>query len=634
MISHILAVFPRVIVIPFGAILMIAPTAATITPDTPLLLSDAKLAHIHKLEAEDPLMRDLLVEIRKAAQTNQNLPPNTHLSEMKPGTRDMLGQSRAAASRIIASAFAYRLDADPRHLETARRDLLNVCRFPDWDPAHFLDTAEMGFGVALGYTWLRHDLPAEDAATIRTALYQNLLRHAPAAYNREGRGSLKWKAFGNGDTATNNWNFVCNAGFVAAALSLKNEHPQLAALVFAGARDSLPKAMVNYAPDGAWPEGPTYWSYGTTYLVNTLAILEEASENISWISNQPGFDHTLFYALQVFGPSGLAFNFADSNPRLDHSMPVSTYTWLSKHFNHPQILPEARRLLSTRVHSATPENTTAMRRGLSGRPLVFNALFFPEKTTHPSPALPLDAHFRGKADFAVLRSHASDANALWIAVKGGRNDVPHSHLDLGSFVLDAGGVRWALDLGQESYRLPKYFDYREGGQRWKYYRLNNHSHNTLTLGNRLQSPTANAPITHFENSPQNALITVDLTNAYPKVSSKILRHVSMPGRTAILIEDEIKGLLAGESLTWRMLTPAKITLSADARTAILAQDGKRLRAILSGPDEIKFNTSPARPLTKEEIQNDGITVLSATVIPDSPDVRLAVRFELNPESEN
>ena len=56
--------------------------------------------------------------------------------------------------------------------------------------------------------------------------------------------------------------------------------------------------------------------------------------------------------------------------------------------------------------------------------------------------------------------------------------------------LTADGVRWATDLGPDDYNLPGYFDTKKGtaSPRWKYYRLNNRSHNTLTPGDALHFP--------------------------------------------------------------------------------------------------------------------------------------------------
>ena len=57
----------------------------------------------------------------------------------------------------------------------------------------------------------------------------------------------------------------------------------------------------------------------------------------------------------------------------------------------------------------------------------------------------------------VAYSYFPNKEALFLAAKGGLNRGYHSHLDLGSFVLDAFGQRWAEDLGPEDYGLPGYF---------------------------------------------------------------------------------------------------------------------------------------------------------------------------------
>ena len=54
----------------------------------------------------------------------------------------------------------------------------------------------------------------------------------------------------------------------------------------------------------------------------------------------------------------------------------------------------------------------------------------------------------------------TNPQALFVGFKAGDNKANHSHLDLGSFVFDAAGVRWAMDLGADDYNLPGYF----GGQ--------------------------------------------------------------------------------------------------------------------------------------------------------------------------
>ena len=44
----------------------------------------------------------------------------------------------------------------------------------------------------------------------------------------------------------------------------------------------------------------------------------------------------------------------------------------------------------------------------------------------------------------------------------------HSNLDIGTFVLDAFGERWVVDLGADDYNLPGYFETGGRGRRWTY----------------------------------------------------------------------------------------------------------------------------------------------------------------------
>lgn len=79
------------------------------------------------------------------------------------------------------------------------------------------------------------------------------------------------------------------------------------------------------------------------------------------------------------------------------------------------------------------------------------------------PAPPLDRWFRG-VDVVSMRGSWS-ANTTFVACKGGDNRSNHAHLDLGTFVMDALGVRWACDLGSDAYTLPGYFDNGPAGRR-------------------------------------------------------------------------------------------------------------------------------------------------------------------------
>lgn len=140
-------------------------------------------------------------------------------------------------------------------------------------------------------------------------------------------------------------------------------------------------------------------------------------------------------------------------------------------------------------------------------------------------------------------------------------------MDIGSFVLDAEGVRWALELSGDDYSLPNYFDFNSG--RWNYYRLNNRGHNTLVINNQLQNKNAAVPIQTFYTTPELAYSRLDLTQAYSGQASSVRRGFALVNRSQVVIEDELVGVPSGQSIRWGMITPATIAL--DGSKALFTQ---------------------------------------------------------------
>jgi hypothetical protein len=576
---------------------------AKLRPSHPrLLFTDEQLAAAKVAAQSDPLRAELHARIVAAAEAELGTTPIKHVLI---GPR-LLDKSRTCLGRVLTCAMAFRLTGDVRFAERAKKELFTAAAFPDWNPSHFLDVAEMSLAFAIGYDWLFAQLPPNERATLKIALLKHGLALAHDAYAPAGAKDPRVKRW---VTAHMNWNQVCNGGLLAAALALAEDEPELARTVVVGVRKSLPLAMSAYEPDGAYPEGPGYWSYGTSYNVIAIAALESALGTDFGLSGARAFDRTVLYRLHVQSPMGLGFNYADGGAGLG---PQAEYTWLAGRFNAAPALAHCRELLA----EALKKN-----RAQRDRLFALHAVWFP--ATRPAPSsltsAPLDVRFNGLAQLAIFRSAWHDPRALFVGFKAGRNDVNHSHLDLGSFVLDADGVRWAHDLGPDDYNLPTYF----GAKRWTYYRLNNHSHNTLTPGDTLQDPKANAPIIAFASKPERAFAIADLTGTYPGVAAKIHRGIALLNRARVLVQDDVTGLKPGTSLSSRIMTSAQVKLD-DARHATLTENGKTLRAEILAPANARFAARPAKPVTAEEKQNEGFTVLTAEATLDNTDGRVAI----------
>jgi hypothetical protein len=579
---------------------------ANLKPGHPrLLFTDEQLAAAVAAAKSDPFRAQLHARIVALAEAELKTAPIQHVLV---GPR-LLDQSRTCVRRVLTCSLAYRLTGDARFADRAKKEMLTAAGFADWNPSHFLDVAEMSFALGVGYDWLYGQLTPDERAAIKGALLKQGLSFAAAAYAPNGPTDKRvWFS-----TARHNWNQVCNGGLLAAALALADEEPAVARLVIAGARKSLPLAMEAYQPDGAYPEGPGYWSYGTTYNVIALALLESALGTDFGLSQAPAFDLTARYRLQVQSPTGLGFNYADGSANLGAS---PAYTWLGLRFGPAHALAHSRALLADAVEKKRTDRE-------SDRFFALHAVWFaPGEPNRPAPRVDdLDIRFRGRSEIALFRSAWADPRALFVGFKAGRNDVNHAHLDLGSFVLDADGVRWVHDLGPDDYNLPAYF----GAKRWTYYRLNNLSHNTVTPGGALQDPKAVAPIVAFKSTPERAFAVADLTGAYPGAAQKITRGIAVLDRRRVLVQDDITGLKRGTALTSRVITGARVHLD-NPHGATLTQNGRTLRAEILAPANATFTTRAATPPSAAEKQNEGFTALTAEVTSMEPDVRIVILF--------
>lgn len=522
-----------------------------------LFLLDEDLPRIKQEVERDPLVRRWYEDLQEEAQKMLTEPPVEH---KLIGPR-LLSQSRAALRRISTLAGLYRLDGDRRKAARARAEMLTASAFPDWNPSHFLDTAEMTNALAIGYDWLFDYLSAEDRAAIRGAIVEKGLKQGREAYAK----GVSWSK------RDNNWNQVCNGGLTAGALAVADEEPELAREIIRYARASIVTSMRKFAPDGGNEEGPGYWNYATRYNVYYLAALQSALGADFGFKTMPGFAETGLFRIHAIGPLGLTFNYADAR---ESAGTAAQMFWFARNFNQPLYAQHERQMAG-------------------GRPEIFHLIWSGDgKAAAPA----LDAVFRA-VDVAFFRSAWEDSNAVYVGFKGGDNEASHSHLDLGTFVLDALGERWAIDLGPDDYNLPAYF----GKLRWTYYRLRTEGHNTLTIEGENQDPSGKAPLVGYLSTTARAFAVADLTDGYKPKVTLARRGVALLDRRQVLVQDEVEAPEPVE-IVWNFHTRAKIDLHGSRAT--LSQRKARMEARILSPEGARFEMISANPPPPQAQQPD------------------------------
>jgi hypothetical protein len=334
-----------------------------------------------------------------------------------------------------------------------------------------------------------------------------------------------------------------------------------------------------------------YWGYATMYTVAFYACLESALGHDFGLSEIGGFSKCGDFCVHTAGPTGRTFNFADAHGRV-HGQP--TMFWLARRFGRP--------------------DWAAWQREHCGRGGVMDLLWYiGDDEMAPAAEPACDALF-SDTSVAVMRSDWGP-DAVFVGFKGGDNRANHGHLDLGSFVLDAGGVRWAADLGSERYSLPAYF----GAKRWDYFRCRTEGHNVFTFGAANQDPEACAEITAFGSSSGFAHAVCDLSDAYARQARTARRGVALIDRSTVLVQDEISAPETSPAVEWSFVTEAEVEV--DGPKAVLSQDGCTLTVRALSPAGAAFQVRSATPpepadpnegtcrvVLRADVPADGLTI--------------------------
>ncbi|MGC4046590.1 MAG: heparinase II/III family protein [Armatimonas sp.] len=555
-----------------------------------LLAREEDLARVKGLIAREPGAKVHYEALKKAGEGLLTFPDTVEYVLIGPR---LLTQSRRALDRVSRLGFLYLLDGDTHWVERAKKELFAAAAFPDWNPSHFLDVAEMTAAFAIGYDWLQAALSESERKLIREAIVEKGLKQGLLAYAGKGKGT-KWP------TAKHNWNQVCNGGMILGALVIADEEPALAAEILTNARKSLPNAMASFAPDGGWAEGPGYWAYTLQYTAFLCAALTSALGTDFDISKAQGFERTGLFRTHFCGPTGVVFNYADGGETRERS---PSLRWLARRFNQPD--------WDFIAEQAAPK---------SENPLD---LLWYAPPPNRAPVLPVAERFKG-VDVALMRSAWGDKDALWVGFKGGDNAANHSHLDLGTFVFEALGERWFIELGGDNYNLPAYF----GKERWNYYRLRTEGQNCITLDAENQNPKAKAPLIAFTPTRDGGSAAADLTAGYAPKAASYKRTVALD-RESLSITDALEAPMPADVL-WRVHTQAQVAISTDGRQATLTRNGKAIYAVLEAPAEARFTVEeaviPPVPNSKEQPKPLKDTRRLMVALPRQTRLNLKVRF--------
>ncbi len=366
-------------------------------------------------------------------------------------------------------------------------------------------------------SWLGEPLGPETVSKVQSEVRRRVIDpYLSRIY--EGKNVCYWV------DATNNWNAVCHAAVIYAALATIPD-PETRARVVAGAEAYIVNYLNGFTPDGYCSEGMGYWNYGFGHFVILAERLSAATGGKMDLYRDP------IIAQIVTFPKRLELS-PDLYPAFsDNSISSAPSKWILPLMARRYALaPEPKRTLSTGQHPS------------GGMLYEVDLTLSPPDVSTPPQSVAGSSLLRGYfQDGGVLVCRPRpNAPGLSVAMKGGHNDEAHNHADLGSFYVVSSGFPILVDPGYERYTRRTF-----SAQRYESNVLNSFGHSVPVVDGKLQGigRQFQAKILAADFSEPQDRFTIDLTKAYPVESLERLTRAFVYDRekgTSLEITDEMK----------------------------------------------------------------------------------------------
>jgi hypothetical protein len=296
-------------------------------------------------------------------------------------------------------------------------------------------------------------------------------------------------------TGGNNWNSVCHAGVVTAALTLIDD-PKRRAWYIAAAEKFMEPFFDGFTPDGYCSEGMGYWNYGFGHFTELAEIVWQATNGKVDFFTMPKVRNCSLFGLRMEVAPGLFAAFADCaitakpNPSLVKFLSRRLQFGYKNYEKHENRLGN---LKSTGVY-CFPNSATKI----------------PAVSAATTPLEELRTEFPD-AGIMIFRPKAGETKQIAVACKGGHNDELHNHNDVGSFTVMYAGTLPILDPGGEVYTRRTF-----SGQRYESKLLNSFGHPVPMINGQLQKTGRNAEgkIVAKNFSDEKDSYTIDIAPAY------------------------------------------------------------------------------------------------------------------------
>lgn len=315
----------------------------------------------------------------------------------------------------------------------------------DFNPVHIdLFAAETALNVSEVYMLLGERLDPFLVRRIREELRHRTLE---AFLARPVRG---W------ETAATNWTAVCTCGVAVALMNVFPEEAKALVPRFVAAAENY---LTGFGEDGYCPEGPMYWGYGFGFFTALAERLRSFCGIDLFKNAKVERIATFFQKMYLCENVEVTFADADMGNRYNHGI----LHFLHNEYPKSVIVPPAK-------YGSYTDRMARMCLHLR------SFLWFDPSIV---PGAALGTHYGENVQWIIARREG-----FGFAAKGGHNDEPHNHNDIGSFIFAKNGRQVLTDPGRSQYCR----DYFDNVTRYNFLHTSSRGHSVPIVDGQYQKP--------------------------------------------------------------------------------------------------------------------------------------------------
>lgn len=304
----------------------------------------------------------------------------------------------------------------------------------------------------------------------------------------------------NWELKTNNWPAVCSSSIGATAIYMIEDSEMLAGMLWR-VIGVLRNYFSGFDEQGATPEGPAYWQYGFSHFVYFAELLKERTHGrISLLSDEKVAAISQFPQFCML-TAGKVVNFSDSAEEV--TLNPGLIQRLQQYVPNLQLPTDEYRM------KPVPGNWLDVTRGMLWS-LGSEIMHAEDDSDRIQEQI-----FTGNQWVISKVKHAYGGITAF-AAKGGHNEEPHNHNDLGHFILHVNGQNVLADLGLGRYTR----QYFQPKIRYEMINAGSHGHSVPIVDGCRQGfgKSYRSEILHQQISEDELEVTLDLTKAYDCVA--------------------------------------------------------------------------------------------------------------------